>query len=635
VQHPVRPLLLLSLGLLAACGDDAAPPAPKQQAPSAPAATASAPAAEPAPTPAPEAPPPAAPPASEPAAQQADPANTNNSLAAAVPAPKVLESKATAALRDGPRSPAEIAEPFRIPEEERSCPTPYAPGVTVDTPLVAAGVEIPADEVKRQLCLGLGYAYSDFAKFQIVLEEELARRKAAGEDLSKYDIDEAALEHHLEKQKQEFALRYPTLDFELEVGRAYISHDLYREPARQSLLFDRLFLPENPADWPELTVELIRGWAGASADDFIQDAFSSYERRKQMMIEQNLDEIPAEDPVLVGVYKDEILKGLNGFSEIEMDPAKLPAGALMTVDGQVVPIQKVWGMIGPYVSAMDLAFARRFMALCKVLEQDFASKGMLLSQEEFEKAWTEPGMTYRQKLDQHQLVAGQVIGMQSMHAYALYQRLLESLRRELADKLEDEALLREWSPITNEVTGAAKRDIEMILCSAWDGDKAAWKDNGWETARNKVFGLKAELDKGADWTALRELHSEFWDPPMPDVGQKPMFALRFKGAFGMQTRNQLLNMVEESEGHELVFGRTISDTVFYEQEVGTIAGPFMGPKGYYLTRLTGRTPAARPLDLTIPLHRLLVQNFYLRVQLHKRAQELLQKGVEAGTVKGV
>jgi hypothetical protein len=591
----------------------------------------------------------AAQPAVEPAAQPAAP---TSSQAPAGPAPKVLESTATAALRDGPRSPAEIAAPFRIPEEERSCPTPYAPGVTIDTPLVAAGFEIPSDEVKRHLCLGLGFAYSDFAKFQIVLDQELERRKAAGEDLSKYVVDDAALAHHLEKQRKEFALRYPTLDFELEVGRAYISHDLYREPARQSLLFDRLFLPENPADWPELTVELIRGWAGASADDFIQDAFSSYERRKQMMIEQNLDELPPEDPVLVGVYKDEILKGLNSFSEIETDPTKLvqrenplthemetvpvlPPGALMTVDGQVVPIQKVWGMIGPYVSAMDLAFARRFLALCKVLEVDFAAKGVLLSQEDFEKAWTDPGMTYRQKLEQHQLVAGQVIGMQSMQAYAMYQRLLESLRRELADKLEDEALLREWSPITNEVTGAAKRDVEMILCSAWDGDMAAWKENGWETARTKVFGLKAELDKGADWTALRELHSEFWDPPMPDVGQKPMFALRFKGAFGMQTRNQLMSMVEESEGHELVFGRTISDTVFYEQDVGTIAGPFMGAKGYYLTRLTGRTPSARPLDLTIPLHKLLVQNFYLRVQLHKRAQELLRKGVEEGTVKGV
>lgn len=577
-------------------------------------------------------------------------------MEAPAPAPAiattVVASKATAALLEGPRSPEEIAAPFKIPEEERHSATPYAADVTIDTPLVAAGEEIPTVEIKRVLCQSLGYAYADFAKFQIILEQELERRKAAGEDLGQYVVDDAALEKYLAKQRAEFETRYPTLDFELEVGRAYVSHNLYREPARQSLLFDRLFLPENPADWPELTTELIRGWAGPAADSFIEDAFSSYERRKQMMIEQNLDELPPEDALLVSVYKEEVLKGLNTFAEIEVDPTKkvqrenpdthemetvtvLPAGALMTVDGQVVPIAKVWDMIGPYVSAMDLAYARRFLALCKVLEHDFASRGVLLSQEDFEKAWTDAGMTYRQKLEQHQMVAAQVIGLQSMSAYALYQRLLDSLRRELADKLEDEALLREWSPITNEVTGASKRDVEMILSSAWDGDKAAWKEGGWQTARERVFSIKAELDNGADWTKLRELHSEFWDPPMPEVGQKPMFSMRFKGAFGMQTRNQLLTMIEESDGHDLVFGRTITDRVFYDQQVGTVSGPFMGAKGYYILRLTGRTPPVQPLDLTIPMHKLLVQNFYLRVELHKRAQELLRQGVEQGTVKGV
>ena len=40
------------------------------------------------------------------------------------------------------------------------------------------------------------------------------------------------------------------------------------------------------------------------------------------------------------------------------------------------------------------------------------------------------------------MVASQVIGIQSMEAYTLYQRLLQSLRREEGDKLEDEELLR-------------------------------------------------------------------------------------------------------------------------------------------------------------------------------------------------
>jgi len=576
-MHPIRPLLLLALGVLTACGgssDEA--PAPAEQG------------------------------------QTSPPTQPDQPTVA--------------------RSAAEVATPFALPEEERVCPTPFPPGLTLDTPLVAAGEAIEIDEVKRHLCLGFGYAYSDFAKFEVLIAGELERRKAAGEDMSQFVIDDETLAKHIDKQRYDFALRYPTLDFEVEVGRAYISYDLYHEPARQSLLFDRLFLPANPADWPDLTTELVRGFGG---DLFVDDAFDSYERRKQRMIDEGLEEIPPEDPILVSTYKDIILRELNSFAQIETHPGRLPPGVLMIVDGQSIPIEAVWSMLEPHVSTMDLNFVRRFLALCKVLEADFAERGVLLSQEEFEQAWPEEGMTYRQKMDQHQMVASQVIGIQSMEAYTLYQRLLGSLRREQGDKLEDEELLREWSPITNEVTGASKRDVEMILSSAWDGDLAAWKPNGWAEARRKIFELQGEIEGGADWTALRELHSEFWDPPMPETGNTPMFSLKLKGAFGMQTRNQLMGMLEESEGNEFVYGKTITDSVFYEQQVGTIVGPRMGSKGYYLMRLSGRTPPLRPLDLSVPLHKQLIQDFYLRVQLHKRAHELLRQGVEDGSVQGL
>jgi len=531
------------------------------------------------------------------------------------------------------RSPAEIATPFAVLEQDRKSPMPYRPDVTIDTPLVAAGETIPADEIKRHLCLGVGFAYSDNAKFQVLIDEEIARREAAGEDVSKYVAEEAALEKELAKQRTAFKERYPTLDFELEVGRAFLSYELFRRLARQAIVFKRLFLPENPADWPELTTELIRGFG--QGDMFIEDAFESYERRKQRMISEGLEEIPPDDELLTSTYKDLVLTGLSSFAQIETSPSRLPAGALMVVDGTPIQIEAVWSLIAPHVTPMDLAYVRRFLALCRVLEKDLADKGVLLSQEQFEAAWPEQGMTYRQKLDQHQVVISQVLGMQSIEAYVLYQRLMESLRRELGDKLADEALLKEYSPITNEVTGAAKRDVEMILCSAWDGDLAAWKPDGWAQARRKARELQLELEGGADWTALRELHSEFWDPPMPEVGNTPMFSRRFKGAFGPQTRNTLMGMVEESEGHEFVFGKTITDMVFYEQQVGSIVGPRMGPKGYYVIRLSGRTPPLKPLDLSIDMHRQLIQSFYLRIQLHQRAHELLRQGVEAGTVLGL
>jgi hypothetical protein len=209
------------------------------------------------------------------------------------------------------------------------------------------------------------------------------------------------------------------------------------------------------------------------------------------------------------------------------------------------------------------------------------------------------------------------------------------MRREFGEQLEDMALLREWSAATAEITGAAKRDLEVILCSAWDGDMAAWKENGWADARKKAFELIAELRGGADWTSVRELHSEFWDPPMPEDGPKPMFTFRFKGAFGEQTHNQMMTFLEESEGHSFVYGTALTQTVFYEQSPGTILGPRMGSRGYHIIRLNRRTPPMKPLDLSVPLHRLLIQNYYLRTQMRQRAHELLVAGLEAGTASGL
>jgi hypothetical protein len=295
----------------------------------------------------------------------------------------------------------------------------------------------------------------------------------------------------------------------------------------------------------------------------------------------------------------------------------------------------VFQQVAPHVTPRLVEDAKRFLALREMLEAQLAEKGVLLSREEFQASFEGQGDTYEQKLANHMMLALQVLGMPSMEAYETYARLMKSYERTIAEMLADDAKLAEYKPAADQIAGAAKVDSQVLLVSAFDFDEVEWKEKGWEQAEQRAAQLKKELDEGADWTQTLELHSEFWDPPMPEVGQKPQYGFKFKGKFGPQTRNQLLSYMGENDYTMFLRGPSVTDYIFFEQPVGSVEGPMKGPHGYYISRVTGRTPPSRPLDMSQPTHRSFVVQHALKVNFHKEAQRLLEEGLESGRVKGL
>jgi hypothetical protein len=216
-------------------------------------------------------------------------------------------------------------------------------------------------------------------------------------------------------------------------------------------------------------------------------------------------------------------------------------------------------------------------------------------------------------------------------------RVMESYNPALADELKQNDVISSVLPTANQVRGAAKLNLHVLFVSAFDFDKFQWKPDGWKTARARALELKKALDDGADWKATLELHSEWWDPPMPETGNKPVQNFYFKGTFGDQalTRNQIGSYLGESEYRTFLYGPCASDEIFFNQKLGTIAGPFRGPKGYYISRVTAKSPPNRPLDLNEPIHRQIVEQDYLTRAIDQRVQALLAEGVAAQAVRGV
>ena len=608
--------------------------------------------------------------------------------------------------------------------------TPNQASSQFGEPVIVHGRRISDDEIKRFLCHSVGWQETSKFKFQVMIDLELERRRQQGataEELARFQVGDAELDRKLQLKKEDFLLRYPTLDFRTEVARANLSVELYREQLRQEMTFDKVFRPENPAEWPEITKAVVVEGLG---EQWIEDEKISYCTRLKRLLEQNKEwlrengfaelaaqvevlndrdsplvieavsqpaaaaalaklreigrgDIPEDDPIAVEATRSTILQALNTWAIAHHDEdaiyAVLPEAGpdspsdaaareqmrrerasktLMVVDNVPVLTDAVYSRIAPYVTPDQIEDAKRFLANIALLDHDLAQREraeaeaaakegraprkFTMTPAEFREWWPTTArnnmvMSYMEYLTQHEMLSSQVLGFPSLWSFGHYMRVMECYKRALADELKQNEVISSVLPTANQVRGAAKLNLHVLFVSAFDFDKFQWKPDGWKTARARAFELKKALDDGADWKATLELHSEWWDPPMPETGNKPVQNFYFDGTFGDQalTRNQICSYLGESEYRTFLYGPSASDEIFFNQKLGTIAGPFRGPKGYYISRVTAKSPPNRPLDLNEPIHRQIVEQDYLTRAIDQRVQTLLADGVTAQAVRGV
>ena len=65
-------------------------------------------------------------------------------------------------------------------------------------------------------------------------------------------------------------------------------------------------------------------------------------------------------------------------------------------------------------------------------------------------------------------------------------------------------------------------------------------------------------------------------------------------------------------------------------EVGSVAGPFKGPHGYYLVHLKTRTRPTNPLNTRDPKHVDLLREDFLRREFIRYAHEALESAEVSG-----
>jgi hypothetical protein len=551
--------------------------------------------------------------------------------------------------------------------------------------LVVDGVVVSRAEIKRFIAMGkLGANLIEAAKIKIWIEEEIARRIASGEDPAGLGVTDAEVLATLAEAKQavqEQGLR-------LEDVYKIKTEEILKDQIRLTHQFIKLFLPDNPHEYPPLTQEamqaqgtldaMLKNWddmhgAGAEAPPptegaKIQDSVrASAAGEGASGVEDGPDggqppsagsaaapsatqgeaqpapaAAPAQDP---GTTLDQeqsdlffkqllakfVTKYLGEISRIELPADGLPPEIALRVNGHDVRVDGVWNSIRDSVGSEDVRQAKLWFRNLLVAEKAFREAGVWVDDATAAVEYDKYVEIYRDSLFPIEFLARTVKKFPSLSDYRRYLRLYEAYRRLSNDQLTDENLIEHSKRRANALVGLSPIDAEVILVSAYDFAQGRWKEDGWRQAELRVAEVAKTLMNGGSWGELLDKHSEFYDPPMPANAPAPdPQTLKNKGRFMKVHRTGLIQKMEESEYLIFLSGTSLTDHMYFDMKVGETVGPVRGPYGYYILRLLSRGPQVKKLFVTQPDDRELLVNDYLTVHLATWVQDQVAKAKVQG-----
>ena len=385
-------------------------------------------------------------------------------------------------------------------------------------------------------------------------------------------------------------------------------------------------------------------------------------------------DFPQEDAMYRSILRQMVRDMLFKTAETKTAIDGLPTEIVMTLDinsdGTVEHTwhtDALWEAVKDTVSEKEVKDAKHFLAKLEASRQRMAGEEILLSEEQARETFTanEGGAGFQSAQFNIGMVAVGNHQFPSVEAYGEYFRILESHRLRITPLIEVENLneglpdpLREHLVRANKIMGLGKVDCEVLLVSAFDFSGNKWIEEGWETSEEQAAWIKEEIEKNNQnyaeyrrlrmeaaatgeeldpnqapqamdphdfWSLLIDEYCGYWDPPQPSKG-RPGSAVGYKqkGRFGERYRNDLQGMIGESPYQQFVRGSSITDYVFFEQQIGTVAGPFRGPHGYYLTKVMRRMPPTRPLNIADVRHVGLLRDDFVPFSLIGYCEEAFQ-----------
>jgi hypothetical protein len=472
------------------------------------------------------------------------------------------------------------------------------------------GQKLDPKEVMREAVYLTGGKLVEAKVADFFILEELRKQIGSGQKKAEdFMVSDEDVTNELAPMKADFETKNPGVDFWEVVRSQYgLSKETFLEQRKQAILFDRVFFPGSPKDWPDITKEAIKAQTQSDqGPKFIEQLEKATEGKDEKGNPKKLPDF------WVQMMRQFVQKGLRNWSDIRYASNGLPSNLVLKVNDLEWGTEEAFAFVKKGMFVQDLERAMQEVAVREALRQELVEKKAYVTDEEFQRRYEE----YRQPYDSTpftvEVIATRFKGYPCLEAFRSRWRLITSFGDMIKDEITDENLQAHADKF-----GAFFADgqvsIDIIPFQGRNPKTGAWEPDGMDKAKARAEALFALLEKKElTFDAAVSEHGEFFANDEK------------RGRLGFLPLNQLKQQLRENEFTQLHDGFSISNHLFFDAEVGKTFGPIAGPDGYFIARVNARTPARRKIDVKNPKERELVREDYLNHRFFVWANEVIGK----------
>lgn len=466
-------------------------------------------------------------------------------------------------------------------------------------PLEVNGIQVDPLEVERQTLYRVGQRQIREKLIEMIIDDQIRESIEEGtRKKAEFDVMEKDVQKSIEDQKKAFRDKYPDKDFYSILQMQGVTPEEFVTMTRTTILFDKIFFPGAPKDWPDITKECITAAGGAQGADFMKKLEESVKPGQ---------EVP---PLFLRICRQWVLQKLEEWSDVRYASDGIPYNVCMMVNNKPWMTADAARVLALKIRPEDRANALTELALWTAVKGELIKAGSWLSDEEFKKEFEEYRKPYKNGPFTVKVMAMTFKGYPSFEVYKNRWRLERSYEHMIAKEINDDSLKAHLER-ANRFLNDGKLSVDLIRIPAWNDETGTWRRNGFKRAR-------VEAQMVFDQIANKKLPFE---AAKAEYSKWPSH-IEHQGFLGIKGLNELRQELEETEYSDFISGFSVANELFYKGEVGNVMGPLRGQKAYYIGLIASRTPPSGAMDLSDKNQRDLVKQDYLSYRFLNWANEI-------------
>ena len=468
--------------------------------------------------------------------------------------------------------------------------------------LLVNGVRVSAAEVDRQVLYRVGQVQIRQKLIEMIVDDQMAVLIEEGKKKkSDFAVFEQAVTDRIAKSIKEYASKNPGKDFWAELEKSNTSKEEFRTMIRSTLLFDKIFFPGIPKNWPEITKEAIMASGGEQGTAF-------FER-----LEESVKEGQKVPDLFLYICRQWVVKKMMEWSEVKYASDGLAKDACLSINGKHWKTKDAMIALAQKITAVDRESALLEIVLQAALKGALQKAGSYLDDQQFKVEFQK----YREPYDKTpftvEVMATMFKGYPSFETYKARWRLERSYENLISKEINDDSL-EEHAKVAKAFLSDGRVSVNLLRLPAFDDSKGRWISQGFAKA-------EALADKIMEDIVAKKIS---FTEAMARYGKWPALAEE-QGFYVSKSLNELRLPLKESDYTDFIEGYSVAEELFYRGKVDHVVGPFRGRDGYYICYIVDRIPAGAPMDLTDKNSRDLVKQDYLSHRFLRWANEVASK----------